>query len=163
MESEKQRRFWGIQEVLKAALKNREFQVWYQPQVHMGTGEIAGAEALVRWRKPGQGLLLPRSFIPELEEYGLMPLLDQEALFRILALPVSVGRRDGSFRGAGNRGFRPDGDPPGSCQDLLRRSPVPALLPDPETVGISGGRQRRREPWRSRWIKNEDGSFFWPC
>ncbi len=94
METEKWRRFWGIQEALKDALKNQEFQVWYQPQVHMGTGEIAGAEALVRWQKPGQGLLLPRTFIPELEEYGLMPRLDQEVL-RIVCRDLAEAEGEG--------------------------------------------------------------------
>ena len=37
------------------AVRNREYQVWYQPQVDMGTGEIFGAEALVRWRHPQKG------------------------------------------------------------------------------------------------------------
>lgn len=67
-------------EELAAALKNREFCVCYQPQVEMDTGNIVGAEALVRWKRPGSGLLLPGSFIPELEQNGLMPLLDVEVL-----------------------------------------------------------------------------------
>lgn len=65
---------------IKDALGNREFCVWYQPQVDMQTGEIAGAEALVRWDRPGRGMVLPGEFIPELERHGLMPLLDQEVL-----------------------------------------------------------------------------------
>lgn len=62
------------------AVKNREFCVLYQPQVNMITGEILGAEALVRWRRPGAGLLTPDIFIPALEKNGMMPLLDCEVL-----------------------------------------------------------------------------------
>lgn len=62
------------------AVKNREFCVLYQPQVNMMTGEILGAEALVRWRRPGAGMLTPDLFIPVLEKNGMMPLLDCEVL-----------------------------------------------------------------------------------
>ena len=69
-----------MRRIVSEAVRNREYQVWYQPQVDMGTGEIFGAEALVRWRHPQKGLLLPGNFIPALEKNGLMPLLDREVL-----------------------------------------------------------------------------------
>lgn len=76
------------------ALGNREFCVWYQPQVDMQTGEIAGAEALVRWNRPGRGMILPGEFIPEMERHGLMPLLDQEVL-RIVCEDMREAKRAG--------------------------------------------------------------------
>lgn len=79
--------------VLEAA-RNREYQVWYQPQVDMGTGEIFGAEALVRWRHPQKGLLLPGHFIPALEKNGLMPLLDREVL-RIVRRDAGEAKKAG--------------------------------------------------------------------
>ena len=48
------------------ALQNREFQVYYQPKVHVETGEIAGAEALCRWIRDGK-IVPPGDFIPILE------------------------------------------------------------------------------------------------
>ena len=79
--------------VLEAA-RNREYQVWYQPQVDMGTGEIFGAEALVRWRHPQKGLLLPGHFIPALEKNGLMQLLDREVL-RIVRRDAGEAKKAG--------------------------------------------------------------------
>ena len=84
----------GEREVLAAALDNREFCVWYQPQVDMETGKIVGAEALVRWQRPGKGLILPGRFIPALEENGLMPLLDCEVL-RIVCRDIREAREGG--------------------------------------------------------------------
>ncbi|MBR3515025.1 MAG: GGDEF domain-containing protein [Lachnospiraceae bacterium] len=49
------------------AMKNREFKVYYQPKVHVETGELTGAEALCRWIKDGK-IVPPGSFIPALEQ-----------------------------------------------------------------------------------------------
>lgn len=59
---------------LQAAMSNREFVVHYQPKVSRQTGRwiIDGAEALVRWKHPSHGLLLPGDFLPLVEECGLM-------------------------------------------------------------------------------------------
>lgn len=54
------------------ALENGEMRLYYQPQVDLGSGEIAGAEALVRWRHPQRGLVPPVDFIPITEESGLI-------------------------------------------------------------------------------------------
>ncbi|MEW5771527.1 MAG: EAL domain-containing protein [Pseudomonadota bacterium] len=57
---------------LKRALDNQEFVLCYQPQICMRTGEVRGAEALIRWRHPTRGLLSPGSFIDIAEECGLI-------------------------------------------------------------------------------------------
>ena len=54
------------------ALKRQEFQVYYQPIVSLATGELVGAEALLRWQHPQQGLLKPNKFIALAEETGLI-------------------------------------------------------------------------------------------
>jgi len=57
---------------LRQAIERDEFQLHYQPTVRFATGEIAGAEALVRWLHPKHGLILPGEFIPLAEETGLI-------------------------------------------------------------------------------------------
>ncbi len=57
---------------LHHALEHGEFVVHYQPTVVLRTGDIVGMEALVRWRHPKRGLLLPEQFIQLAEETGLI-------------------------------------------------------------------------------------------
>ncbi|PRY62757.1 diguanylate cyclase (GGDEF)-like protein [Vreelandella songnenensis] len=51
---------------LQAALASNQFELYYQPKVNMRTGEILGAEALIRWHHPEEGLKAPASFLPAL-------------------------------------------------------------------------------------------------
>jgi EAL domain-containing protein (putative c-di-GMP-specific phosphodiesterase class I) len=57
---------------LRAALANSEFEIFYQPLVNVTIGEVAGFEALLRWRSPARGLVPPNDFIPLAEEIGLI-------------------------------------------------------------------------------------------
>jgi len=61
-----------METALRRAIDNEEFVLYYQPKVHLPTGEIAGLEALLRWQRPGHGLVSPQAFIPILEETGLI-------------------------------------------------------------------------------------------
>lgn len=56
---------------LRRALRDGELELHYQPQVHLGSNEVFGLEALIRWRHPVKGLLLPGSFLPALEQSAL--------------------------------------------------------------------------------------------
>ena len=57
---------------LRRALERGEFRVFYQPKALMETGEIVGAEALLRWEHPERGLLAPDDFVALAEETGLV-------------------------------------------------------------------------------------------
>jgi diguanylate cyclase (GGDEF)-like protein/PAS domain S-box-containing protein len=57
---------------LHRALERREFELHYQPFVDLHTLTLTGLEALVRWKHPTRGLLLPVDFIPAAEESGLI-------------------------------------------------------------------------------------------
>lgn len=62
----------AMESSLRQALSNDQMELFYQPLVQAGTGEIAGAEALIRWRHPERGLIEPGAFIPIAEETGLI-------------------------------------------------------------------------------------------
>jgi diguanylate cyclase (GGDEF)-like protein len=71
MNSELARRV-GMEHRLRTALEEQQFVLHYQPKVTLRTGKIAGAEALLRWNDPENGLIAPAIFLPLLESAGLM-------------------------------------------------------------------------------------------
>ncbi len=87
--------------VIRRALKNNEFVLFYQPRVNMRSGEVVGMEALIRWQHPDRGFLAPKAFLPEVEkhpldmaigEWVLTQALNQIADWQALGftLPISV-------------------------------------------------------------------------
>ena len=88
-------------EHIRTALQNDELVLYYQPKVHMRSGQVVGAEALIRWQHPERGLLAPAQFLPAIEnhplaidvgEWVIRTALRQMALWQTLGLqlPVSV-------------------------------------------------------------------------
>ena len=62
----------ALERRLRQALERREFELHYQPKVSVTHRNVEGAEALIRWRDPERGLVSPASFLPLLEESGLI-------------------------------------------------------------------------------------------
>ena len=95
---------------LRKATEREELELYYQPKVSVHTGEIIGAEALMRWNHPDLGLVSPGIFIPLAEESGLLSELDEWAFLTtcqqliqwqavgLQPIPVSVNITSQSFR-----------------------------------------------------------------
>lgn len=62
----------AMEQALRAALAREEFELYYQPEVDLSTGEITRVEALLRWRHPKLGLLEPEHFMAVAEDSGLI-------------------------------------------------------------------------------------------
>jgi diguanylate cyclase (GGDEF)-like protein/PAS domain S-box-containing protein len=73
-----------LENQLRGALDREEFVLHYQPKVNVATGQLAGAEALIRWNDPATGLVPPARFIPILEETGLIHEVGRWALHRAI-------------------------------------------------------------------------------
>ncbi len=97
---------------LHGALEREEFELHYQPKIDIASGQIRGAEALLRWQHPQQGLVLPKRFIPIAEQLGMIaPItdwvlntaLEQSKLWSMdgTPMPVSVNVSARSFQSPG--------------------------------------------------------------
>ncbi|KAA6185277.1 EAL domain-containing protein [Thiohalocapsa marina] len=65
-------RFLETREALAGVLQQTQLELYYQPQLDLRTGAVVGVEALLRWRRPGVGLLVPADFLDVAEESGLI-------------------------------------------------------------------------------------------
>ena len=88
---------WQLGGAFAAALQEGELQVYYQPKLRVAGGQVAGAEALMRWLRNGQAVTTPDVFIPLAEEAGLIRDVTWYALSNALqvsarcsGLPVAV-------------------------------------------------------------------------
>jgi C_GCAxxG_C_C family probable redox protein len=65
-----------VEENMESALEDNQFKMFIQPKYNVATGEIVGAEALVRWFNPERGKIYPNDFIPIIEENGFIKKVD---------------------------------------------------------------------------------------
>jgi diguanylate cyclase (GGDEF)-like protein/PAS domain S-box-containing protein len=88
-----------MEEALRRALAQEEFVLYYQPKVDLRSGRIAGAEALIRWQRPGFGLASPLEFIPAAEKNGLIEAIGAWVI-------RDACRQMGAWREAGLAGIK---------------------------------------------------------
>jgi diguanylate cyclase (GGDEF)-like protein len=124
---------------LREAIERERFVLHYQAQVDVETGELVGAEALLRWRDPVRGLIPPAVFIPMAEETGMVASIGKWALTRAccdaaawrtrypLRVGVNVSSKqlvDAAFADAVARALRESGLPPERLQIEITESSV---------------------------------------
>jgi len=91
-----------LESALRQALEREEFQLYYQPKADCTSGRITGAEALIRWRRPGFGIVPPDSFISVAEETGLIVPLGTWILKTACLQANEWARKQPGFRTAIN-------------------------------------------------------------
>jgi diguanylate cyclase (GGDEF)-like protein/PAS domain S-box-containing protein len=103
----------ALEEGLRYALERKEFVLHYQPKVNLRTGEITGAEALIRWLHPDLGILPPVQFVPIAEDSGLILPIGRWVLREacrqtrvwlndgLRAIPVGINISSLEFRSSG--------------------------------------------------------------
>ncbi len=69
---------------LRFALQKREFELYYQPQVDLATGDLKGVEALLRWKHASLGFISPATFIPLAEEIGIIEEIGEWVLIEAI-------------------------------------------------------------------------------
>jgi diguanylate cyclase (GGDEF)-like protein len=83
---------------LRLAILERQFTLMFQPQGCLRTGQVVGAEALIRWQHPTRGLLMPGQFLPLAQDCGLMGQIDRLVLEQAVALVAAMQRNNLQLR-----------------------------------------------------------------
>lgn len=128
--NERAKEQWQLEAELRHALKSDQLRLHYQPKVSLRSGQIVGAEALIRWEHPTHGMIPPGRFVPLAEETGLIFELGswilEEACRQIRiwldaganALPIAINLSARQF----------DAQLPDRLQNAIRRHAVPCEL-----------------------------------
>ncbi len=137
-----------IETGLRRALENHEFELHYQPQIAIADGTIFGAEALLRWRHPQRGLIMPNDFIPIAEDSGLIVPIGEWVL-RTACAQYSQWRRSGMrpFRLAINLSAR-----------QLRQKNLPKVVRDILATNSIDASDLELEITETSLMQNTDGA-----
>ncbi|MDL0433095.1 EAL domain-containing protein [Marinobacter sp. TBZ242] len=102
-----------MESLMRRALEQEEFELYYQPIVHTESGELCAAEALLRWKNPALGMVMPDRFIPLAEETGLITPIGewvlQEACLAAMRWKDTEGTSIGISVNVSPRQFRDPG------------------------------------------------------
>jgi len=74
------RKLLQVEKLIQKAFENKEFILYFQPQLNLITNRLEGVEALIRWQHPEQGILTPDKFLKDIESLGLSSKLDNYVL-----------------------------------------------------------------------------------
>jgi diguanylate cyclase (GGDEF)-like protein/PAS domain S-box-containing protein len=83
----------GVQH-MRTAMEHNELLLYYQPKVNMRSGQVIGAEALIRWQHPERGLLGPAAFLPFIEDHAISFEVGEWVIFTALQ-QISTWRKQG--------------------------------------------------------------------
>jgi len=113
---------------LRAAIDGDALELYYQPQRRLADGRIDAAEALVRWPRPGRGMVSPEQFVAVAEETGNIGRLTRWVLARGIAQAAELARAGQPMRISINLSARDIGDTelPDRVAELLRVHRLPA-------------------------------------
>lgn len=78
-----------LEQDIAEAIANDGFSVYFQPQMSLANGSIAGVEALVRWKHPVRGMIAPNEFIPVAEKAGYMPAIGRLVMRKAILAAAS--------------------------------------------------------------------------
>ena len=137
---------------LRSAIRNQEFVLFYQPVVDLVAQRLAGAEALIRWRHPTRGLVMPDSFIPLAEKTGMvveMSLLMLDVACRQLQEWQSRGLDYTLSLNVSGRQI-PDGLTPERLQEVVLHY---GICPDKLALEITEGVMLRDVDRSLQWLK----------
>jgi EAL domain-containing protein (putative c-di-GMP-specific phosphodiesterase class I) len=137
----------GLERRVRAALQNHEFFLDYQPEIDLASGKVVAAEALLRWKDPSTGVVLPADFLPLAEENGTIIPIGEWVLDRSIAdlaawreqgvnitLSINVSARQvqhHEFASAFERALKAHGVPASKVRIEI---PEPALMTDSDYI-----------------------------
>jgi len=113
---------------LRRAIEDNEFRLQMQPKILLGSGEVGGAEALIRWVHPERGMIFPDDFIPFAEKSGFIRIMTLWVLEQSAALCSQLIARDLHLKISVNLSTRDllDQDLPRKFAAILERHQVTA-------------------------------------
>ena len=122
---------------LRRALQRDELLLHFQPKIAIGSGELAGVEALIRWNHPERGLIPPVEFVPLAERTGMIGAVTDWVLASALGTVRALER--GRARAPGRRST----SPAPTCSTRASPSAIDSAL---QTAGLPGGCCSARSP-----------------